>query len=128
MVVGRQCLAVWMQTTGAALLAVEQHSLSRTRLLAQDGRSAHGLLYSAAVRADGREREHCQDRVDISAPRRAHSLWTTLWLRFPPARRIPLAQKTAAELGEEDFSPESTLPMTMTVLLIGLLVDEKMRS
>ncbi len=39
----------WMQTTGAALLAVEWCSLARVRMAAQDSRSAHGLLYLAAV-------------------------------------------------------------------------------
>lgn len=57
-----------MQTTGAALLAVEQHSLSCTRLLAQDGRSAHGLLYFTAVWDDS-----CQQGSDASraSPRSA---------------------------------------------------------
>ena len=31
---------------------------------AQDSRSAHGLLYLAAVRDDWREQEHCQGAVD----------------------------------------------------------------
>ena len=40
----------WMQTTGAALLATEWRSVVRLRTPAQDSRSAHGLLYLAAVR------------------------------------------------------------------------------
>ena len=39
------CLAVWMQTTGTALLALKRCSLMRVRMRAQDRRSAHGLLY-----------------------------------------------------------------------------------
>ncbi len=38
-------LAFWMQTTGAALFAVEQRSIVRLWTPAQDGGSAHGLLY-----------------------------------------------------------------------------------
>ena len=45
-------LATWMQTTGAALVAAELCSQGRARMTAQDGHSAHGLLYLAAVRAD----------------------------------------------------------------------------
>jgi hypothetical protein len=54
----------WMQTTGAALLAVRRCSLARVRMPAQDSRSAHGLLYLAAVRDDWREQEHRQGTVD----------------------------------------------------------------
>ena len=42
-------LAFWMQTTGATLLAVEPRSLAHAPTTAQDGRSACGLLYLAAV-------------------------------------------------------------------------------
>src|SRR5258708_23386600 len=38
--------------------------------------------------------------------------------RRPLGRHIPCAQKIAADLREEGFSPESTAPMTMTVLSI----------
>ena len=41
-----------MQTSGTALLAVERCSLVRVWMAAQDSRSAHGLLYFAAVRDD----------------------------------------------------------------------------
>jgi len=41
-----------MQTSGAALLAIERSSLARVRMPAQYSRSAHGLLYFAAVRDD----------------------------------------------------------------------------
>jgi hypothetical protein len=44
-----RAMTLWMQTTGAALLAVEWCSLARVRMAAQDSRSAHGLLYLAAV-------------------------------------------------------------------------------
>ena len=40
-----------MRTIGAVLLAVKRCSLARVRMVAQDGRSAHGLLYLAAIRA-----------------------------------------------------------------------------
>ena len=46
---GLEPLAFWMQTTGAALLAVERCIRARLRMTAQDGRSVHGLLYFAAV-------------------------------------------------------------------------------
>jgi hypothetical protein len=42
-----------MQTTGAPLLVIERCSLARVLMHAQDGRSAHGLLYRAAVLGDG---------------------------------------------------------------------------
>ena len=57
--------AFWMQTTGASLLAVNRCSPAHVRTLAQDSRSAHGLLYLAAVRDDEREQEHCQGRIDV---------------------------------------------------------------
>jgi len=41
-----------MQITSAALLAAEWRSVGRQRTPAQDSRSAHGLLYLAAVRDD----------------------------------------------------------------------------
>jgi hypothetical protein len=54
-----------MQTTGAALLAVERCSLARVRMAAQDSHSAHGLLYLTAVQDNRCEQEYCQGRVDI---------------------------------------------------------------
>lgn len=43
-----QLLASWMQTAGAALLAVKWCSPVRMRVPAHDSRSAHGLLYPSA--------------------------------------------------------------------------------
>ena len=57
-------LASWMQNMGVALFAVERRSPMGVRMPAQDSRSAHGLLYPAAVRADRREQEHCQGMLD----------------------------------------------------------------
>jgi hypothetical protein len=54
-----------MQTTGTTLIAVKRRSLVRVGMSAQDSRSAHGLLYLAAVRDDRCEQEHCQGRVAI---------------------------------------------------------------
>jgi hypothetical protein len=45
-------LSIWMQTSGTALLAVERCSPVRVWMAAQHSRSAHGLLYFAAVRDD----------------------------------------------------------------------------
>ena len=57
-----------MQTTGAALLAVELRSVPHAWMAAHDSRSAHGLLYPSAVR-DGRpEQEHRQGSVDSFPP------------------------------------------------------------
>jgi len=53
-----------MQTTGAVLLAAKRCSLARVPMPAQDSRSAHGLLYLAAVSADWREQEHRQAHFD----------------------------------------------------------------
>jgi hypothetical protein len=59
--------ATWMQTTGAALLAIKRRSLSRLLMPAQDGHSVHGLLYLAAVTRELLPaKKHCQGRVDIS--------------------------------------------------------------
>jgi hypothetical protein len=43
--------ALWMQTTGTAQLATERRCIVRLWTLAQDSRSAHGLLYLTAVRS-----------------------------------------------------------------------------
>jgi len=40
-----------MQTTGTTLLVAELRSLARVQMAAQDSRSAHGLLYLAAVQS-----------------------------------------------------------------------------
>jgi hypothetical protein len=69
---GLEPLAFWMQTSGTALLAVERCSLVRVWMAAQDSRSAHGLLYFAAVQDDWCE----QNTVKVAltpgrAPRRA---------------------------------------------------------
>src|SRR5437867_4200206 len=56
--------AIWMQTTAAPLLAVSKCSSPRVWTLAQDSRSAYGLLYLAAVRADRRKQKHCQGMTD----------------------------------------------------------------
>jgi hypothetical protein len=58
-----------MQTTGAALLAVQQCSLARVPMRAQDGRSAHGLLYPTAVRDDSRQQDDGQGCVDVNSAR-----------------------------------------------------------
>jgi hypothetical protein len=55
---------IWMQTTGATLVAIKRCSPMCVRMPAQDSRSVHGLLYLAAVRDDRRRKEHCQGRVD----------------------------------------------------------------
>jgi hypothetical protein len=57
--------AIWMQTTGAALVAAKQCSLACVLMPAQDSRSAHGLLYPAAVRDDSCQQERCQVWIDI---------------------------------------------------------------
>lgn len=59
-----------MQTSGTALLAVERCSLVRVWMAAQDSRSAHGLLYFAAVRDD---RHHLIRRLCHAYPLPAHS-------------------------------------------------------
>ena len=55
-----------MQTTGACLFAFNQCSSRRVQMHAEDSRSAHGLLYPAAVQHDGREQEHRQVPVDTN--------------------------------------------------------------
>ena len=65
--------ATWMQTSGTALLAVERCRLVGVWLAAQDGRSAHGLLYLAAVRDDRRKQEHI--KVTLTAGLLRSRLW-----------------------------------------------------
>jgi hypothetical protein len=67
-----------MQTSGTALLAVERRSLVRVRTLAQDNRSAHGLLYFAAVQHD----RHHLTRSKIPA------VQISPWLYHRPARWV----------------------------------------
>ena len=62
-----EALAFWMQTIGTTLLAVKWRSLIDMWLPAQDSRSAHGLLYLAAVRTGGDEREQREGRLDSDA-------------------------------------------------------------
>jgi hypothetical protein len=47
--------SVWMQTTGAALLAVKRCGLVHVWMPAPDSRYAHGLLYLVAVQDNRRE-------------------------------------------------------------------------
>jgi hypothetical protein len=61
--------AFWMQTTGAPLLVVKRCSVMRAWMPAQDSRSAHGLLYLAAVRSD---RHHLIRRLCHAHPLPAH--------------------------------------------------------
>ena len=56
-------LTTWLQTTGAALLAVKWCSLARVLMPAQDGRRARELLYFAAVLGDS----HHLIRSDLHA-------------------------------------------------------------
>ena len=65
-----QALTAWMQTVGAALLVVRERSLTRVLVAAQDSRSAHGLLYLAAVRDHGRGPEHRREQVGDEARQR----------------------------------------------------------
>jgi hypothetical protein len=53
LVLARKWHAVWMQTTGATLLAVEPRSLAHVPTTAQDGCSVCGLLYLAAAAPRG---------------------------------------------------------------------------
>ena len=69
-----ETLAFWMQTSGTALLAVERCSLVRVWMAAQDSRSAHGLLYFAAVRDD----RHHLIRRDIQSHSRPACLLADL--------------------------------------------------
>jgi len=65
----RTRLTIWMQTTGVALLVVKRCSVVSAWMPAQDSRSAHGLLYLAAVRSD---RHHLLRRLCHAHPLPAH--------------------------------------------------------
>ena len=60
-------LAFWMQTTGAALLGVQQCCVPRMGDDCSRRPCAHGLLYLAPVLDDSCQHEHRQGRVDINA-------------------------------------------------------------
>jgi hypothetical protein len=91
-------LSVWMQTTGASLLAVQRSSPVHVRTLADDSRSASGLLYPTAVRDGGCQPEHCQDHVDVGA---TYQLGRTFMYLGPrPLRRAG----SEAVAQEEDHS------------------------
>jgi hypothetical protein len=84
---------IWLQTTGASLLAVPRCSPRHVRTPVQDSRSAHGLLYLAAVQNDShhlirrnlhaspgpvcmwaclrRLAQHCASFVAVERPRKA---------------------------------------------------------
>ena len=70
--------AVWMQTTGTPLLAIELRRLARALTTAQDSRCVPRLLYLAAVRDDSRQQEHCQARLDSGL-----SAWELACHAFP---------------------------------------------
>jgi hypothetical protein len=55
---------IWMQTIGTTQVAVEWCSLVRMWMPDQGSRSAHGLLYLAAVWDGERDRESCQRMLD----------------------------------------------------------------
>jgi len=74
----------WMRTTGTALLAVQRRSVAGLRASVRDSRSAHGLLYLAAVWDEKRKKEHCQDHVDVGSLR--SRLWRGKSLSYLPAR------------------------------------------
>jgi hypothetical protein len=78
--------AVWMQTTGTSLLAVNWFSSARVRTLAQDSRSADGLLYLLLYRMTG-ENKNAVKIVLTSPPlslplsTRTDSDYAQSWLR-----------------------------------------------
>src|SRR5689334_19281430 len=62
------CTTLLMQTTGAALIAVERRSLACMWMPAQGSRSTHALLYLAAVRDDWREHRIRRHRLCSGGP------------------------------------------------------------
>jgi hypothetical protein len=73
----RISLSTWIQTIGTTLIAVKRCSLVHIWMPAQGSRSAHGLLYLAAIRD---WREH-QDRLTSAFPARFPSLRVCVRLR-----------------------------------------------
>jgi len=85
-----------MQTTGACLLAVNRRSSACVRMPAQDIRSAHGLLYLAAVRTARASKNKVKEPLDLLAhgskscptPSYRGSSWMTwwrIWFRSAPS-------------------------------------------
>ena len=96
-------MAARMQTTGADLLAVKLPSSMRVRRYAQDGRSAHGLLYQTAVRAASYQQERCQDQVDIGL-----SAWQLVCHAFLTA--VYAARRLFALSASARYRPPQTVP------------------
>jgi hypothetical protein len=65
-------LSIWMQTTGAAQVAVERRSLARMWMFAEGSHSAHTLLYLAAVRGN-------RTRIDLLGREAQHAFQVSLW-------------------------------------------------
>ena len=59
-------MTFWMQTSGASLLAVNRCSPVRVSMPAHDSRSAHRLLYLAAVQHDGHHLTGPQVRIRVA--------------------------------------------------------------
>jgi hypothetical protein len=80
-------LTTWMQTMGASLLTVSWCSPPHVRTPVQDSRSAHGLLYLAAVRNDSHHlirrlcRAHRLPAHFVADLPRCYSLLRTSWRR-----------------------------------------------
>ncbi len=75
--------AVWMQTIRVVLIAIKQCSPVCMSTPAQGGRSAHKLLYLAAVWDDWHEQEHRQGMIDTDPSlqvvcRCGHRWWSEL--------------------------------------------------
>jgi len=109
---GQRGQATWMQTIGAPLLASKRYSLMGMRMPAQDSRSAHGLLYLAAVWDDGPEQEHRQGCIDmgstsLTAPEAVGLSWTYL-------------QEPQADLTLDPLIVRACWRFTRTSRLIGL--------
>ena len=94
-------LTTWMRTMGENLIAVERCSLARMWVSAQGGRSAHALLYLAAVLTNCRKQETVKRLYSRSS---AHScglmivkkiLTASVWRPSdrPPAQAWPLATR-----------------------------------
>jgi hypothetical protein len=57
-------VGLFVRTVGTTLLAVELCSSVHVRMLVQNGRSEHGVLYLTAVWDDWREQEYRQGTID----------------------------------------------------------------
>jgi hypothetical protein len=121
---GIEPLAFWMQTTGAALLMINQRRLIRVGLPARDSRSAHRLLYLTAVRRRTSQTDRSQvgGGPQLLAPRRLLPRESPVPVGYALAQFGPLD----TELSAADRRVRTAITVSLRIWLFehdGLLIS-----